>query len=101
MELRRLGRLLGVLAAITLIGCATRPALRGVVPLAGDGAHAWVYVETPDETRNGIWLCTSPEGPEPRPRCVQAEWMKWAPTAAPAGEAAPRPAAVHPTTAAR
>lgn len=67
------GLALATLALLALGGC-TRPPLRGAVPLAGDGQSSWIYVETRDADRNGIWWCTAPaEGEAGPPRCLKAE----------------------------
>ncbi len=67
------GLALVTLALLALGGC-TRPALRGAVPLAGDGQSSWIYIETRDADRNGIWWCTAPpEGETGPPRCLKAE----------------------------
>lgn len=84
-----------VLALVPLLaaGCA-RPPLRGAVALAGDGQSSWVFVETKDPDRNGIWWCSASaaegDGSGP-PRCVKARMLLQTPRvprAQPAPEAA-------------
>lgn len=63
---------LATLATAALAGCA-RPAPRGAVALSGDGQSSWVFVETRDADRNGIWWCTAPPADHSAPpRCVKA-----------------------------
>ena len=67
------GLALAALALLAFGGC-TRPPLRGAVALSGDGQSSWVYVETRDADRNGIWWCTAPaERQAGPPRCIKAE----------------------------
>lgn len=80
MEKHGLAALVVALAPLLLAGCG-RPALRGAVPLAGDGQSSWVYVETRDADSNGIWWCSAPD-PQAAPRCVKARMVSPAPTAA-------------------
>lgn len=60
------------LALLLLGGCARQP-LRGAVALSGDGQSSWVFVETTDADRNGIWWCTAPPADQlAPPRCIKA-----------------------------
>jgi len=66
------GLALAALGLLAVGGCARQP-LRGAVALSGDGQSSWVFVETKDADRNGIWWCTAPPGDEAAaPRCVKA-----------------------------
>lgn len=73
MEKHGFARLaLATLVAMAIGGCA-RPAPRGAVALSGDGQSSWVFVETRDADRNGIWWCTAPPTDQSAPpRCVKA-----------------------------
>ena len=67
-----------VLLSISATGCGTQSALRGVVPLSGDGAQSWIYVETTSPEHNGVWYCAAePRDGKPHARCVQAQMVKW------------------------